>query len=383
MPEETMSRSKSLKPSEGWLEPTRIRLARHRVGLTKATLAQHLGVTVRTVTNYETEGAPAPAGPALATALDCQLEFLMRPPVDALEADRVFFRARRRASAAQRHAAVAAGRIGIELYEWIAARFGLPELDVPELDHLDPHTAALTLRAMWGLGTRPLPNLVQLAESRGIRVLSLPSGAAAVDAFSVWAQHAPYAFITADKTPERSRFDLAHEIGHLVLHSQRGVGAEGVEREADQFASTFLMPDESLRTVLGHNPSVDEILAARTYYKVSAMAVNYAVLRGGRCTDWSYRQNCIHLSQRGFRTAEPGGMPAHERSRVFGTVFNRPELTHRAAAELGTTPQSIHTLTFGAAICTVGLTDQVFTAAAPRTRSEPQLVATGRHLRAL
>lgn len=145
-----MSRSKSLKPSEGWLEPTRIRLARHRVGLTKATVAQHLGVTVRTVTNYETEGAPAPAGPALATALDCQLEFLMRPPVDALEADRVFFRARRRASAAQRHAAVAAGRIGIELYEWIAARFGLPELDVPELDHLDPHTAALTLRAMWG-----------------------------------------------------------------------------------------------------------------------------------------------------------------------------------------------------------------------------------------
>lgn len=376
-----MSRSKSPKPSDDWLEPTRIRLARHRVGMTKAALAKDLGVTVRTITNYESDGAPAVVSDQVAAALRCEVDFLKRPEVDALEADRVFFRARRRATAGQRHAAVSAGQIGIELYEWIASRFRLPAQDLPDLNETDPSTAALTLRAMWGLGSRPLPNLVQLAESRGIRVLSLPSDAEAVDAFSVWTQQIPYAFVTGSKSPERSRFDLAHEIGHLVLHSQQGVSDEGVERDADQFASTFLMPDESLRTVLRHNPSIDEVLRARNYYKASAMAVNYAVLRAGRCTEWSYRQNCIHLSQRGFRTSEPGGMGAHERSRVFSTVFNKPDVTQAAASWLGTTPQDIHALTFGTAICAVAHSNRLFNSGNSLEVSE--LAMPGRHLRAL
>jgi Zn-dependent peptidase ImmA (M78 family) len=72
---------------------------------------------------------------------------------------------------------------------------------------------------MWGLGTGPRPNLLQLCESRGIRVFALAPFADAVEAYSIWRNDIPYVFLARRKAPERLRFDLAHELGHLVLHS--------------------------------------------------------------------------------------------------------------------------------------------------------------------
>ena len=147
--------------------------------------------------------------------------FFDRPAVDLLDDEAVSFRARRRTWAAQLVAATAAGRIGIEVYAWLSERFDLPDIDVPDLDHDMPGRAAAALRGQWGRGPGPLPNLVHMAEAHGVRVLKLPAGAAEVDAFSVWHDGSPYVFLTTSKTPERARFDLAHELGHLVLHSRR------------------------------------------------------------------------------------------------------------------------------------------------------------------
>ncbi|KNX35979.1 hypothetical protein [Luteipulveratus halotolerans] len=70
---------------------------------------------------------------------------------EAISLDQGFFRARRRATAAQLTAARAAASIGIELYEWVVARFRLPDVVVPDLDGQQSATAAATLRAMWAL----------------------------------------------------------------------------------------------------------------------------------------------------------------------------------------------------------------------------------------
>ena len=43
-----------------------------------------------------------------------------------------------------------------------------------------------------------------------------------VDAFSVWREYTPYIFLKLMKTAEHSRFDAAHELGHLVLHRHGG-----------------------------------------------------------------------------------------------------------------------------------------------------------------
>lgn len=355
-----MSRS-TLPPTDIGLTPSRIRLARQRRGLSKVALASALRVTTRTVGKYETEGAPAARASDIAAALDLPAEFFSRPEREAISPEQGFFRARRRVTATQLHSARATASMGIEMYEWLAERFALPAMVMPDLDDHSPADAAAALRSLWGRSSGPLPNLVQLSEAHGVRVLSLPVDTAAVDAFSLWQNDVPYAFLSMAKTAERSRFDLAHELGHLVMHSRVGVGAGGatdreIEREADAFASAFLMPRNELLAYSSREPAVPEVLRLRTHFKVSAMAMTYSLRTAGRLTEWGYRQNCAHLAQQGFRAGEPGGME-RERSRVFATVF--PMLRAQGVGvsevcrELGLTPSELHGLTMGQVAATV------------------------------
>jgi len=71
------------------------------------------------------------------------------------------------------------------------------------MDQQDPESAATALRAVWGRGEEPLPNLIQLGEAFGVRVLSLPTDADTVDAFSLWLNDIPYVFLSTAKTAER------------------------------------------------------------------------------------------------------------------------------------------------------------------------------------
>ncbi|MFW0797010.1 XRE family transcriptional regulator [Gordonia sp. CPCC 205515] len=340
------------KPSDSdRLTPERIQLARMRRGLTKAQLARAIGVTPRSITTYETDGAPVASAGALAEALEFPVAYFTRPdPADVSTAD-VNFRAARRAAAREKHAAVAAGVAGIEIDHWISERFKLPPVDLPTFVGEKPRTAARLLRAVWGLGTKPLPNLVQLAESRGIRVYSLPPMADAVDAYSIRRNEIPYVFLARRKSPERTRFDLAHEIGHLILHADESPDlVSEQEREADDFASEFLMPAATIVEYLPQNPSVHDLLEARSLLKVSAMALAFAAHKVGRMSDWAYRQTCIQLSQRGYRTGEPGGMSQHEISRVFPQILGRysESSAWTIARDLDLPVSDVHDLTFGA-----------------------------------
>jgi Zn-dependent peptidase ImmA (M78 family) len=204
-------------------------------------------------------------------------------------------------------------------------------------------------------------------------VLGLPKPAQPVDAFSVWSDGIPYVFLSRAKTPERARFDLAHEIGHLVLHSRVGaVDTEpGIEKEADRFASAFLMPERTIRQSLRQNATVEEILSARTHYGVSASAINFALNAAGRLSGYGYRQNCIRLAQMGFQSSEPGGMPRHEMSRVFPQVFRHARKAHgltadRIARSLGILPSQLHALSLGSAM--VGATDRLTPTASVASR---------------
>lgn len=339
------------------LEPSRITLARLRAGLSKTELAHRLQATPRTVTNYEADGAPDRMAAALAQAIGCTPAFFRMPATAPLEEDRVFFRARRRSSAAQKHAATSAGRTGVELYALITEHFALPDLTVPDLAGMDPIDAAQQIRAEWHLGIDPLPNSVRLAESHGVRVLSLPPGTADVDAFSLWEDGHPYVFLSTMKTAERSRFDLAHEIGHLVLHSGLNASLDNernAEKEADQFASELLMPRILLQSRVGREPSIAVALRLKAHLGVSAMALVYALHKAGLMTDWSYRQACIELTKRGYRSGEPEGME-RETSRVFNVVL--PTLhkskgwgTEEIAQRLGVQAAEVHELTFGQAL---------------------------------
>lgn len=380
-----MSTSRSTRLDNAYLSPERIQVARMRRGLTKTELAHALGVTPRTITKYETEGAPSRSAESLGQALGFPAGYFAREQTTLFDASEVNFRAARKASGRQRQAAVAAGISGVEIDRWISDRFVLPPVDLPMLIGEHPGRAAQLLRGIWGLGTKPLPNLVQLAESRGVRVYSLPPFADAVDAYSIWSHDVPYVFLARHKTPERTRFDLAHELGHLVLHGSEPTDT-AQEREADGFASEFLMPGASVVEYLPRNPTLAQLLAVRDTFKVSAMAIAFAGNRAGRYTEWAYRQACIELSQRGYRSGEPGGMRQHEMSRVFPQVLSSGRssaVTAQMIAEDLDLPLSdLHALTFGAELRPAQEMEAV--ALVPPNRHRPSDQADGRrHLRVL
>jgi hypothetical protein len=85
-----------------------------------------------------------------------------------------------------------------------------------------------------------LRNMVHLLESKGIRVFSLAVGAREVDAFLMWKGAIPYVFLNTHKTSEHSRYDAAHELGHLVLHEEDSPHGGEAELRANRFASAFL-----------------------------------------------------------------------------------------------------------------------------------------------
>src|SRR5260363_245495 len=81
-----------------------------------------------------------------------------------------------------------------------------------------------------------------------VRVFSLSLDTTDVDAFSLWRQRTPFIFLNTRKSAEHARFDAAHELGHLVLHRHGSPQGREAEKEADTFASAFLMPRATLLT---------------------------------------------------------------------------------------------------------------------------------------
>jgi Zn-dependent peptidase ImmA (M78 family)/DNA-binding XRE family transcriptional regulator len=335
------------------LTPSRLTLARQRRGLTLVQLSAAMGISVRSLSAYE-NGHQQPNQSTvdkLARALEMPGEFLRASDVDPIPLDAISFRAPSKLTAGQRDAARAAGRIALLLSDWIGERFELPAPDVPSLSTMDPETAAEVVRARWGLGVAPLGNLVWLLEAHGVRVFSLATDCAAVDAYSFIWQQRPHALLNTAKSGERGRFDAAHELGHLVLHSDHRLPhGPAAEQEANRFAAAFLMPRASVLAAGLVGATSDRILAAKATWRVAAVALAYRLYELDLLTEWGYRTACVDLSRRGYRTGEPGGIP-RETSQLLDKVLRqlRAERVTPAdiARDLHITPTELNRHVFG------------------------------------
>jgi Zn-dependent peptidase ImmA (M78 family) len=284
----------------------RLRQARRRRGLTKVALAAAVGLTPRRIAAFENEGeTPPPAKiEALATALAFPVSFFARPAPRPLEVERVSFRSLTRLSASSRDAALAGAELATEVSGWIDERFDLPSADLPDLRDVQPGEAASVLRSMWALGEVPAPNMVHLLEAHGVRVFSLVDECAALDAVSAWINDRPYVFLTRHKTPERARWDAAHELGHLVQHLDAPPGGRVHEEQADQFAREFLLPERGVRARAARFPSLTDVRHQKVFWKVSALAYIRRLHQLGILTDWQYKSLVIEASQAGYRRKE-------------------------------------------------------------------------------
>ncbi|MDW9792138.1 ImmA/IrrE family metallo-endopeptidase [Sinorhizobium meliloti] len=353
----------------------RFSLARQRRGLTGIQLAEVSGLTPVTISRLESGQTRSPDEGTiekLALALDYPVSFFLRAgDPEELEAETVSFRSLKKMSSREREAALAAGSLGLELYDWVEQEYQLPQPDLLDFGSInDPEGAARLLRQHWGLGDRPIGNVLRLLESRGVRILSLSEQSNNVDAYSFWRKDRPFVFLNTIKTAEHSIFDSAHELGHLVLHKHAGPRpTKSAEQEANRFASAFLMPEHDIKAVVPrHGISVGLILKAKVRWRVSAMALTVRLNQVGWLSDWQYRSTCIELGRKGYRTSEPGGVE-RERSVLWQQVLTdlwRRRLTKQDVAKRLDLPHDeVEKLVFGLA----GATDQQ-----PNRPERPRLV---------
>lgn len=304
---------------------SRLTLARKRRQFTKKELAEKAQLTAITLTRLEAGETPEPGSDtvrSLAQVLNYPTEFFYLNDSESLQTEAVSFRSLSTLSARQRDAALAAGELAFELHGWVTQRFELPPAQVLDLRDEEPLAAAETLRSHWGIGTRPIENLIKLLESKGVRVFCLAEQHKHVDAFSCWRDEVPYIFLNTFKSAERSRFDAAHELGHLVMHIHGAISGRDVERDADQFASAFLIHRGDLIGNLGRVSSVAQLVSAKRRWGVSVAALARTAFDANLISDWHYRDLCRQISVLGYRSTEPASME-REKSVLWRMVFDQ------------------------------------------------------------
>ena len=306
-------------------QPERLSLARKRRGLNKTQLGRLVGLTPPTISSYE-NGQTEPSAEAarrLAKSLEFPPSFFNDEVGDSVSLDGASFRALSRMTATQRDTALAAGTMCIALNDWIEERFELPAPNLPDLDPgvAGAEGAATLTRVEWGLGVSPIPNVLHRLEAHGVRVFSLVEECQEIDAFSFWRGPTPFICVNTTKTAERTVFDLAHELGHLVMHRAHGVPRGRVEeQEANTFASNFLMPRSDVEAAGLRNPDLVTLAKAKVRWKVSAAALNYRLHDLGITSDWHYREICIEIARLGrYRELSP---MLREQSQIYQKVLS-------------------------------------------------------------
>jgi Zn-dependent peptidase ImmA (M78 family)/DNA-binding XRE family transcriptional regulator len=333
----------------------RLKMARYRRKLSSKELAELAGLTPVTVSKVENGHQPEEDTVLrFASALRYPVAFFFMDDPAVLQTGAVSFRSLKKMSASERNASLAAGSIGVALYDWIEARFNTPSPDLIDLskERDRPEVAARLLRQHWGLGDRPIGNLIKLYESKGIRVLSLSENTPNVDAYSFWHADRPYMFLNQRKTAERSNFDSAHELAHLVLHFHAGrqsASIDDAERQADQFASAFLMPEADIKSSLGYVSGASQIIRLKARWKVSAMALATRLHSLNMLSDWAYRSMLIDLGQRGYRSGEPNGVERESStllSKVLSVLWKNGVTRSDIAADLNLPWEEVETVIF-------------------------------------
>ena len=160
-------------------------------------------------------------------------------------------------------------------------------------DRMDPKAAAKCAREFMGLGDEPVRDICGLLEHHGIKVKALPKNTDAFFGLSISEADGGPAIVvnTWEKiSVERWIFSAAHELGHLLLH----LGAFDVsrtdeereqEREADQFASYFLMPAEAFRSEWNDARGlslIDRVFKVKRIFRVSYLTVLYRLVEEGK-----------------------------------------------------------------------------------------------------
>lgn len=327
--------SDDLRATSALFSRARLRQARQLKGFTRAEVARQCNISAAAVSQYESGATrPRPATLAqLALVLGVPASFLSEPktePAVLPAAQESFFRSVRSTSQRERERAAAHAGLLAQLVAEVERHVELPAFERPADLELDPEEtaeraehAAIAVRERWDLGGGPVHDVVRVMEQRGVVVARL-AFEERVDAFSWAAGPRPLVILgSTKKAYERSRFDAAHELGHLIMHASDAEPANAsMERQAHRFSGAFLVPAETLREEW---PSgrVDwaRLLQLKERWGLSVAALLYRGKDIGILTPATYTNAMKYLSRKWGRRQEPGPVYHLEEPRLLNKAL--------------------------------------------------------------
>lgn len=308
----------------------RLRLARKRAGMSLRALEEALAskVSAQALSKYERDEMTPSSDVllALSRALKVPVPYLLA--VEEAKLGEVDFRTRAGTSVKDR------ARVAAAVLEWVerylqlerilaldSASWAAPFDSPRRLSSIDDAEGlADEVRSLWNLGLDPIPNLTELLEEKGLKVLleDLPD---AVSGFTCLVQRpagvasVPVIVANSRKSLERRRLTLAHELAHRVI-DPAGLSEKEEELAMTRFASAFLMPRAHLVAEVGerrHLLSYRELIDLKRIYRVSGAAL-LVRLRDLGVIDQAILTYAFQTVARSWRSQEPDELePARER----------------------------------------------------------------------
>lgn len=317
----------------------RLKNARLYRGKTLTDVSKDTGISKQSLSLYENnKNMPELANVMkLLQVLDFPYDFFFQESSFQVKTESTYFRALLSATKKERTAQSVKleylAQIYLVLFEYIDfPRLNLPKIDFQggnisyeyedanEVEQLE--AIAMEVREYWGLGTTPISDLRFILEANGIIVTGFDSNAEKIDAFSqrTIVNNEDIFFIAISKTGQtvaRARFDMAHELAHILLHPWSEdlelVPKEEFkarERQANILASTFLLPRDGFIQDVSHYPTnLEYYKHLKEKWNVSIQAMIYRAHQLEILTSNQYQYLMRQISKNGWRGGEPGDVP--------------------------------------------------------------------------
>ena len=325
----------------------RLRNARMYRGLTLTELAKRTKISKQSLSLYENDNNTPDYIKVrlLATELNFPYDYFFQKDSYVAKTETTYFRSLASATKKDRTAQSIKLEYVAKMYEMFLEYISFPEMNLPSVSFIgyddvfeceskaavqEIEDIAEQVRKFWNIGSEPIKDLQYLLEKNGIIVTGFNTNEDKIDAFSqktiVSGKDIYFIAVTLGSQPEgRIRFDMAHELGHILLHPW-SEDLEAItkdefkerERQANMFASAFLLPRDSFgKDVAVYPTDLKYYQFLKNKWKVSIQAMIYRTHQLEIITDNQYQYLMRQISKNGWRLKEPGDVPFSMNETIF------------------------------------------------------------------
>ncbi len=325
----------------------RLRNARMYRGLTLTELANRTDISKQSLSLYENDNNTPDYMKVrhLATELNFPYDYFFQKDSYVAKTETTYFRSFASATKKDRTAQSIKLEYVAKMYEILLEYISFPKMNLPfisfegyddvfecESDEAiqEIENIANEVRGFWGLGKGPIKDLQYILEKNGIIITGFDTNEDKIDAFSqrtiVEGSNIYFIAVALGTRPEgRIRFDMAHELGHILLHPW-SEDLETItkdefkarERQANMFASAFLLPKDSFgKDVASYPTNLKYYQFLKNKWKVSIQAMIFRTHQLGIISDNQYQYLMRQVSKNGWRIKEPDDVPYRLNENIF------------------------------------------------------------------